>query len=173
MCSTLIRFQEHYESPKFKGKVFTLEDYMDWYAPKYGVCGNFTYFNDVLGFNIPSYALQKFYNGEFNPLTKKETKILEMFENYEDPFYIIATCDDFCESTVRHEVAHGLYFINKNYKKNVKKILKEVNLNPIYEWLNLKGYHKSHFFDEAQALLIEDAKDFNRCGVKASDLTDA
>ena len=26
MCSSLIRFEEHYESPKFKGKVFSLEE---------------------------------------------------------------------------------------------------------------------------------------------------
>lgn len=27
LCSTFLRFQEHYESPEFRGKVFSLAEY--------------------------------------------------------------------------------------------------------------------------------------------------
>ena len=36
LCSTLVRIQEFYESDsdKFRGKLFTLDEYMDYYATK-------------------------------------------------------------------------------------------------------------------------------------------
>ena len=40
LAATFLRVQEHYESPKFHGRVFSLEQYMDWYAADRG---NFTY----------------------------------------------------------------------------------------------------------------------------------
>ncbi|MEK7106247.1 MAG: ABC transporter ATP-binding protein, partial [Patescibacteria group bacterium] len=57
LASTFLRFQEHYESPKFRGQFFSLEEFMDWYAEEYG---NFTYYKDWTGFNIPSYILKSF-----------------------------------------------------------------------------------------------------------------
>ena len=35
LASTFMRLQEHYESPKFRGKKVDLEEYMDWYAKEY------------------------------------------------------------------------------------------------------------------------------------------
>jgi len=39
LAATFMRFQEYHESPEFKGRIFTVEEYMDWYAKTYG---NFT-----------------------------------------------------------------------------------------------------------------------------------
>jgi len=168
MCSTMIRFQEHYECPKFKGKIFTLEEYMDWYANRFG---DFVYFQEVAGFNIPADTLDEFYNGKFNPLTKKEKLILKTFEHYDKPYYIIATSSQSATQQIDlvHEISHGLFYTNKEYNKAVRKIMKVKDIKEIYEWLKGKGYHRRHFFDEAHALLLEDAKSFNRCGMKASD----
>lgn len=170
MCVSLIRIQEHYESPKFRNKVFDLEEYMDYYADTGGT-HNFTYFQDILGFNIPSYAIESFYNGDFDPLTRKEQKILQVLEKMERPYYIIATTkksishkDDFI-----HETAHGLFTVNEEYRKAVKKILKGVNLSKIEEWLKERGYNKSVYLDECHAILMESANNFSRCGVKASE----
>ena len=41
LASAFLRFQEHYESPKFRGEIFSLEEFMDWYAVE---VGNFTYY---------------------------------------------------------------------------------------------------------------------------------
>jgi hypothetical protein len=60
LSSTFLRFQEHYESPRFHGRVFSLEEYMDWYATRYG---NFTYYQDWAGFNVPSTAFRPFLCG--------------------------------------------------------------------------------------------------------------
>ena len=31
LTSSLIRFQEHYESPKFRKKMFSFKDFYEWY----------------------------------------------------------------------------------------------------------------------------------------------
>lgn len=57
LASTFLRFQEHFESPSFKGKIFSLDDYKRWYikhSPNGQKTGEFTYYSDWSGFNIPS-----------------------------------------------------------------------------------------------------------------------
>ena len=84
ITSSLLRFQEHYESPEFKDKIFTLEEFKKWYS---SIKGGFTYYTDWNGFNIPSHILTPFYEGKFNPLTKEEQMILNLFKNEKKPFY--------------------------------------------------------------------------------------
>jgi hypothetical protein len=72
LASTFLRFQEHYESPEFAGKVFTLDEYKNWYinhSPRASKDGVFTYYEDWNGFNIPSKILKPFYGGKFSPLS--------------------------------------------------------------------------------------------------------
>ncbi len=61
--SLFIRMQEFYECPdeRFRGKYFTLDEYMDWYAGRHPQ-GKFSYFEDWAGFNIPGSSLIKFWN---------------------------------------------------------------------------------------------------------------
>lgn len=66
-AATFLRFQEHYESPEFRGKIFTLEEYQRWYiahSPRGQTTGAFTYEEDWTGFNIPSEILDPFYRRE-------------------------------------------------------------------------------------------------------------
>lgn len=49
LASTFLRFQEHYESPEFRGKIFTLDEYKEWYmtnSPNSIKKGIFTYYED-------------------------------------------------------------------------------------------------------------------------------
>jgi len=62
LTSTLLRFQEHFESPKFKDKIFSHKEFVNWYSK--GKEG-FTYFKDWSGFNFPSTNLKNFKNGQF------------------------------------------------------------------------------------------------------------
>ena len=43
LAETFLRFQEHYESPKYRGKVFTLGEFRKWYTD---VHGSFSYYQD-------------------------------------------------------------------------------------------------------------------------------
>jgi len=87
MAETFLRFQEFYESPKFKGKIFTLENYKDWYRK---IKGKFSYYSDWDGFNLPSKILKPFYDGKFNPLSDKEKQLLSIFKKMKGNYYIVA-----------------------------------------------------------------------------------
>lgn len=159
LASTFLRFQEFYESPKFAGKVFTLEEFMDWYASEKG---EFTYFSDWSGFNIPSSVLKPFKRGVFDPLTKKEARLLEMFRSVRPPFYILATYDQ--SKSILHEVVHGLFFIDADYRRKVKDALTQLNLKDLRALLlAMGGYGEQVVDDEANAyILTELTKEMKR-----------
>ncbi len=151
LTSTFVRFQEFYESPKFAGKIFTLEEFMDWYAREKG---NFTYFTDWSGFNIPSDNLRPFYRGRFDPLSIKEKQLLKLFRRIRPPFYVIATHSP---DSILHEIVHGLYFVDGAYRQKVKKALSQLNLGRLRRLLGSLsgyGYNKKVVDDEINAFLL-------------------
>src|ERR1700677_4556048 len=75
LTMTMLRFQEHFESPKFKNKFFSLEEFKAWYSTT-TKSKKFTYYSDFNGFNFPSKTLKAFYAGKFDPLTVDEKQIL-------------------------------------------------------------------------------------------------
>jgi hypothetical protein len=160
LASTLMRFQEHYESPRFKGECFELDEFIRWY--KSTRHGKFSYFTDWSGFNFPSKTLAPFKKGEFKNISTREAQVLELFKSGRK-FYIIGTFKSQSKrldiSTKNHEIAHALFYLNPEYKKKVLKCLKNVNLNPIFKFLKKEGYHPDVFLDEAHAYLMADSKD--------------
>lgn len=165
IASTFLRFQEYYESPKFKGKIFTLEEFKKWYinnSPRGKKTGKFTYYSDWDGFNIPSRVLEPFFKGNFDPLSDKETRILHLFKNKRSEFYIIGVPKKIKNMTdiIRHETAHGLFYTNKNYRKEVMKVMRSFDLRDIKKAISAKGnYHKSVLDDECQAYALGCGKD--------------
>ena len=106
MCKILLRFAEHYESPKFRNKIFTLKEFKAWYRTT--IKGNkFTYYNDWAGFNIPSYAFKAFREQKFNPLSAKEKLFMNIINNLKEPFYIIAARKGH-KNAIKHETAHDV-----------------------------------------------------------------
>tara|TARA_Y100000310_G_scaffold303854_1_gene342526 strand:+ start:380 stop:817 length:438 start_codon:yes stop_codon:yes gene_type:complete len=83
MGNTFLRFQEYYESPRFRGVVgFTLEEFIKWYIPNSEdgrETGQFTYPSKWNAYNIPSSTLEPFYEGQFDPLSEKEQWFLDLF----------------------------------------------------------------------------------------------
>jgi len=79
MAHTMMRFQEFYESPAFRGKYFTREEFMSWYnEEKKGT----QYIEDwgLFGFNVPGEVLAPFNEGKFAGITAQEQFILDYFE---------------------------------------------------------------------------------------------
>ena len=157
LTMTFCRVQEFYESPfnQIRGKKFKLVDYMRLYSKKNG---SFTYSIDWMGFNIPGPIIAKLYNLGIDDYTcydkiiedihKKINKEVKTRDNY----YLIGANDN--KTTVQHELCHGLYFINKQYKKDVDKILKKIipSLRKKVELaLSNLGYCKAVMNDEIQA----------------------
>ena len=155
ITSTFLRFQEHYESPKFRGKIFTLAEFKKWYTD---VKGRFSYYTDWNGFNIPSQILQPFYSGKFNPLSVKEEKLLQKLQSEKGKFYVIGIHKDInnLSALLKHEIAHGLFYTDKIYKKKVLAILQKFNLEEIKRELkSSEGYHDDVLDDEVHAYSLD------------------
>jgi hypothetical protein len=148
LASTFLRIQEHYESSRFRNRVFSLEEYMDWYAERFGA---FTYYQDWSGFNVPSTALAPFYEGRFAPLLRKEQRLLRLFERERQPFYVIGIVDD---GDLEHELAHALFFTQPAYRREVRAAMRGYDTTAIQKWLAGLGYHRSVLLDEVHAYLI-------------------
>lgn len=149
MTSTLHRFQEFYESAKYRNKLFTLKEFFDYNCSQNE--GKFKYHTYVDGINFPSSILKSF---KFMPaLTTKEKQVLSLFEN--KTCYIIAVVGN-DKDTLRHEMCHAFYFLNKSYKHQVQKILKNSNLTIFKDFMKSIDYHKSVHLDEAHAFLCAD-----------------
>ena len=148
LASSFLRFQEHYESSRFRNRVFSLEQFMDWYAAR---AGAFTYYEDWSGFNVPSTAFAPFYQGRFDPLLEKEKRLLRLFERESTPFYVIGVAAD---QSLTHELAHALFFTRPAYRRAVRNAMRPYNTAAIRKRLMALGYHRSVLTDEVHAYLI-------------------
>lgn len=153
LAETFMRFQEYYESPEFKGRVFSVEDFAHWYAQKYG---SFSYSRDWYGFNIPSNVVGPFRCGQFDPLTPLEQNLINICKNDENNFYIIGVTPDaeYFSETVKHEFVHGAFHVNKYYREDVTSYLKDQKLKLVNSALSKMGYHQDVFEDEANAYIL-------------------
>jgi len=153
LARTFCRFQEHYESPEFGGKIFTLGQYREWYSERYG---GWTYYTDWNGFNIPDIVFEPFKKGLFDPLTEEEQKLLDLFKHRTGKFYVIGTHTSKQDEAIDHEICHALYYLDEEYRVAVSNII-EINpsnaLNKLEEWLIKRGYAGSFLSDEVQAYL--------------------
>src|SRR3989344_8767791 len=101
LAAAFIRFQEYYESPEFKGRVFSVDDFAHWYARKFGA---FTYSKDWYGFNIPSRVIEPFRAGQFDPLTPLEQSLLDVCKDARGDFYMIGATPgaEYFAETIKH-----------------------------------------------------------------------
>jgi len=148
LASTFLRIQEHYESPKFHSRIFSLEQYMDWYAERYG---NFTYFEDWSGFNVPSTAFEAFYAGKFDPLSGKEKQLLGLFRGLREKFYVIGIYES---GSLTHELAHALYFTDDAYRESVRAAMRGYDTSALARQIADAGYAKHVVADEMQAYIV-------------------
>jgi hypothetical protein len=156
------RVQEYYESPnpEFRGKNFSIWDYIEWYSREHGDV--FTYTFDWGGFNIPLNVAESCYSkllkkGEFTPYDLEMNYIVKTIRGMvgNGKAYIIgapSTDDD----TFEHEVCHGLYTTNKEYKELVDEITETIEWQDYLKFeKNLfdMGYTAAVILDEIQAYL--------------------
>jgi hypothetical protein len=155
LAATFMRFQEHYDSPKFRGKIFSVEEFMDWYAEKNG---GFSYFEDWTALNFPSKILRPFYAGRFDPLIDKEKALLNLFAKVRGRFYIIGAVENSKGFTdlLRHEFVHGLFYTATGYRRDVLNCLRGRDIADFEKSLaDMRvGYHSSVFLDEINAYVL-------------------
>ena len=151
------RVQEYYESPspKFRGKQFSIWDYMKWYDKKNG-CG-FSYGADWSGFNIPIWVAKECYN-HLNKLETPYDKVMDGIVQKLNSHYTgyMIGAGNTRDETFRHEVCHALYHTDKNYKKqmdNLTEGLPKKYYDVFKKNLIEMGYASKVIKDEIQAYL--------------------
>jgi hypothetical protein len=158
------RVQEFYESPNpnFRGKAFCIWDFIEWYSRQKRDA--FTYAFDWGGFNFPLNVAENCYtkllkkgNDWFTPYDKEMNHIIseirEMVGN--GKAYVIGAAD-MTGWTFKHEICHGLYATNKEYKKLVDEITETIEWQDYLKFeKNLldMGYTAAVIPDEIQAYL--------------------
>ena len=165
LASTVMRFQEYYESPfdDIRGQIFTLgflKSKGSRSNPKlntYG--GNSLLEADWDGYNFPGSVLEPFIKGLFDPLTPSESALVEMLRYRTDEFYVIATYGDQAElNTLEHEIRHAMYGISKEYRDEVDNAMAPFfdQLEPLSRCLTDWGYHSDVLEDEFHAYMGSD-----------------
>ena len=164
MCMTILRIHEHEENPVFKNKIFTFEQYMDWYVKNMGE-GHFNFDKKILGFSIPGTCFRRFIKHfPTDKQTDKEKAFIEMmigiagkeiFEN-KDIFSVVATFNRAKSPDFKHEIAHSFYYIDEEYRTQVKKLIRKIDKDvkqKLSEYIIGLGYLKSEVPDELNARL--------------------
>jgi hypothetical protein len=157
VAKIVVRFQEHYDEKEFRGKIFTLDEFKKYYSKG----GKFTYYYDWNGFNFPDYAVKKFLEGKFDPLSPEEKWLIDNIRANVDlskPYYIVGYSNG-DEDTINHERAHALYYLSPDYKKEVDAIVDSIpksELGTLNEFMKARNYHPSVYKDEMQAYLMAD-----------------
>lgn len=158
-----LRYQEYYESPRFKKMPVPLVDMMDWYTKNVGN-GVFTYPNDWAGFNLPGEEILEIHTKGIPDPNRYDHLMMSLFEfiraKEEDrtDFYIIGTSEDDgdMKGTFNHELAHGFFFADKKYKEKTTKMVMGIptkTRNFIFKCLKQYEYDDSFLVDETQAYL--------------------
>tara|TARA_Y100000034_G_scaffold136409_1_gene212696 strand:- start:7621 stop:8229 length:609 start_codon:yes stop_codon:yes gene_type:complete len=165
LLKTFIRFQEYYESPEFKGKDFSVEEYAEWYKENYNK-EEFTYYSDWSGCNVPSYIFKDFRNGKISNLSEREKSLLDCLPK-EGDFYVIGTFDGGKKYVIEHETCHGLYFTDAKYRNRVLTLLEdyESHLKEVKDFVLNLGYHEDVLLDEVHAYIATTSHQLDEKGV--------
>jgi len=179
LCMSFVRMQEFYESPHFKGRYFTLETFMDWWAKDQSdIKGSFDYPARWNGFNIPGEVVSNWlFECDEDILRPKELKILRKIakrfkiklDNYTDAstfheclkyglkdIYIIGVHKEssYSKEDINHELAHAFYTLYPKYRKKCQKLISKVDKDIVkyaMDSLIKKGYDTDFLDDEFQA----------------------
>jgi len=166
-----LRFQEYYESafPEFRGKFFDIFEYMERYRTGDRGSSNpglFTYPKDWSGYNVPGEMVQTclehvldIRNGilptPYDFIMRDILNQIKVHLNPNESYYLLGV-DDLKSSITDHEVCHGLFHVDKKYKRGVLKLLEKVDskiYNRLKNILLTMGYCEEVIPDEIQAYL--------------------
>lgn len=159
LCKAFVRFEEHYESPnpEFRYRPFSLAEFKRWYRTT-KQHGKFSYYSYWGGFNIPGNILRPFYNGGFKRLSRYELDILGRFAHIRDlnSIYIIGTASQNGHEALKHETAHGLFYLDRAYRLQVLDLLhrNDSKLALLKKHLIGLGYCNKVLTDECHAYLL-------------------
>ena len=160
------RVQEFYESPnpQFRGKNFSIWDYIEWYSREHRDVITYTF--DWGGFNIPlktawdCYEKLREHESPYDEVMESIIRTIELKMFYKKNTrnwnaYIIGA-DSTESDTFEHEICHGLYATNKQYKLLVDEVTETISTKDYLTFKNnliKMGYTDGVIDDEIQAYL--------------------
>lgn len=165
-----LKAQEFYESPKFSNKKFSIWDYFDWYSKNHG--GVFSYPKDYSGYNLPLKVARKCYkiNSIESPYDLIFKKILRSIKSLDG--YLIGV-DNLKSCLFMHELCHGLYYTNSEYRERMDDITKNIAKSSLQKFsknLKSKGYCSSVLLDEIQAYMATEKTNAISKGIANLDI---
>lgn len=168
---TMGRPQEFYESghKHLRNKVFTQEVFLDTFTND---DGDVNYFNSWSGFNVPGNKMEEFFT-HFDDWTKREFLLRRAISDNINPYkdyYVIATIAG-DTPTIDHELVHAHYYLNKDYQRAVKKLIKQLDpviCDSITKTLKEMGYAGQVVTDEINAYITTSSKTYmkKRFGIR-------
>ncbi len=123
LAKSFMRVQEFYESPlgDFKGRFFTRDEFKTAYAKsnedRYK--GEFTYYEDWNGFNVPGNVFDKFI--ELFKADFMEESLVEAVKRHkgQEPYYVIGTHEgsSAMQGLIEHELSHAFWHLDEIYRR--------------------------------------------------------
>lgn len=167
---SFVRMQEYYESPKFRGKIFDLEQYMDWYASERG---HFTYTSDWSGYNIPGFVVKEFKE-KFSDFSRKENLLLKALEKdgfFDYKSYLIGSTSKEGRDVLGHELHHAVFYCVEEYRNAVTNVINEFgdSLDALRKFILSLGYCEEVLIDEINAFVTDGdnrLREFTPAGLK-------
>ena len=159
LCMSFVRVQEYYESPFYRNKVFTLEEYKKYWNENFGN-GKFTYPNVWNGFNMPvkiARKWEKLFWAKYGKFSQRERELLKAIHQCNAKGYLMGVHTDDGESykgTLNHEIAHAMYYLNPEYRKSCERLIGNSSAKAIETAktkLKQMGYCNNVIMDEIQA----------------------
>lgn len=150
LANFFLRFQETYENPEWRNKKFTLQEFSDWYAKKYG---SMSYAQDWAGFNIPLSVVQQVVEAGIDDPTPFDAEMELLYSVMNRSGYLIGVSS---EADLAHEMAHALYTTNELYRSKMDNellIMERRTLESVKDDVRKLMYHESVISDEVQAYL--------------------
>lgn len=176
LAMTFWRTQEFYENsnPDFRGKKFSLNEFMNWYAKNISQSSTFSYAEDWDGFNVPSSMIEQCYLVNCERMPHDEFMLFihsQIRKNTQTHYYLIGAKNS-NQVTYQHELAHGLFSVNSVYKKQMLEHVKNLD-NQVYKKLEIilkkVGYSDEVISDEIHAYMATGLSQIMKGMTKPSD----
>lgn len=164
--ATMLRPQEYYESnyKNIRGKIFTLDDYMDNYIAEKGT---FDYYDTIAGFNIPGNVFNKFlmdYDA-VNMLSEKEMDLRDRLRKWliDDQYYLIAFSEADAKDAYDHELSHAMFYLDEDYRMKQQLIISSIPKKTIKQFnkvLSTMLYTPDVYVDEMVAFCATEDSEY-------------
>lgn len=158
LAKVFVRMQGCVDSSEFRDKIFSVAEYEKWFMAD----GKYDLYNAFLGYNIPNYIIDLFDNGNFKNISDDEQWLLDNIKKNKPrgPYYIIGYIKGHI-ATLKHELAHALYYLNSSYKNEAAIIVRGFTTNTSLDCLGKLSaffkqlkYNEAIYTDEIHAYLV-------------------